>query len=67
MWNLVKLYYEVSKSYIFTDLVIAIVLLLYSLVMNKLEVLAEVTNRLNYFRIGLVDRVSWLCIHKPFK
>ena len=67
MWNFVKLYYEVSESNIFTALIIAIVLLLNCLVMNKLEVLAEVTNRLNYFRIGLVDRVSWLCIHKPFK
>ena len=55
MWNLVKLNYEVSKSYIFTALIIAIVLLLNRLVMNKLEVLAEVTNRLYHFRVCLIN------------
>ena len=65
MWYFVKLYYKVSKSYVFTTVVIAIVLLLNGLVMNKLEVLAEVTNRLYNFGIRLVNGVSWLSIHEP--
>ena len=62
-----KLDDKVSESYIFTAHTVAIVLLLNSLVRHKLEVLAEVTNRLDYFRVRLVDGVSWLCIHEPFE